>query len=340
MLVAATLCAALAVWSADTAVSQTGSRQAASATFDEQRPGVPTALTFNADYVNPGDANAKPPPVKTVVETLADDARFDTNVPARCRASDSQLVAMGESACPPESKVGGGFIRIDTGFPEPNRFIAVDVTFLNNTDELIFLSTARDYATRVVSRAPIEGGRLTSSAPPALPGTPPDGGAIDVVQTRLEEISRDVDGVRRGYITTPSVCPAGGEWTNTLSFTYRDDVTQTVASPSPCRRGDERSSGRRCSRTIDGTARADRLVGSSASERIRGMRGDDYLAGRGGRDCLFGGRGRDRLSGGRGVDSISSRGGARDVVRCGAGRDTVRADRRDRLIGCERVRRR
>ena len=336
-LLLAGVCAALAGWTAGTTASQTGSRQSGSATFVEQRPGVPSALDFRADYVNPDDPDGKPPAVQTVIETFAADARYDTSVPAKCPASDSQLSSMGESACPPDSKVGGGFIQIDTGFPEPNRFIAVDVTFLNNTDEVIFLSTARDYGTRVVSRAPIEGGRLTSYAPPALPGTPPDGGVIDVVKTRFEKITREVDGVRRGYITTPSVCSASSEWTNTLSFTYRDGVTQSVASASACLRPRYEPSPR-CTTRIDGTARADRLVGSSASERIRGLRGNDYVAGRGGNDCLSGGVGRDRLDGGPGGDSINSRDGVRDVVRCGKGHDTVHADRRDRLVGCERVR--
>jgi hypothetical protein len=232
-ILAVALCASLALSSAGTALAQPTSRQTASVGFVEQRPGVPTALTFSVDYVNPDNPGGKPPAVRTVVETLANDARFDTTVPAQCPATDAQLVAMGEAACPPGSKVGTGFIRIDTGFPQPNRFLEVDVTFFNNADQLIFLNTSRANGARVVARGTIQGGRLTSNAPP-LPGTPPDGGAIDVVQTRLEKISREIGGVPRGYITTPTVCPPGGGWTNTLSFTYADGVTQTVASPSAC----------------------------------------------------------------------------------------------------------
>src|SRR4051794_7129348 len=101
-------CAALAAWSGDTVVAQTASRQTAKATFVEQRPGVPTAVTFAVDYVNPDDPNGKPPAVRTVIETLARDARFNTSVPAECAATDAQLVAMGEPACPPQSKVGSG----------------------------------------------------------------------------------------------------------------------------------------------------------------------------------------------------------------------------------------
>jgi hypothetical protein len=226
------LCAALVLGS-ETAVAQTGSRQSASASFVELRPGVPSALTFSVDYVNPDDPDGKPPAVRTVVETMARDARFDTSVPALCEATDAELMAAGAGACPPGSKVGSGYIRIDTGLPDPGRFIEVDVTFLNNTNQLIFLTTNRANGTRVIARGTIQGGRLTSNAP-TLPGTPPDGAAIDVVQTRLDAISRVVGSVGRGYITTPAACPSSGVWTNTLSFTYADGVTQNVESRSPC----------------------------------------------------------------------------------------------------------
>jgi hypothetical protein len=227
------VCAAVAFSGVAPAHGETGSRQSAKVVFVDPHPGVPSGLAFDVDYVNPNDPNGKPPAVRTVFETLAADARFDTAVPALCGASDAELMALGESACPPASKVGTGYLRIDTGFPEPNRFFDVDVTFLNNTNQLIFLSRERKTGLRVVSRAPIQGSHLTSTAP-TLPGTPPDGGAIDVVHTRFDAIAREVGGARRGYITTPSACPRGGAWTNTLAFTYADGVTQTVASQSPC----------------------------------------------------------------------------------------------------------
>jgi hypothetical protein len=226
-------CAALALASAGPAPAATGPRQSAKVRFVQERPGTPSALTFDVDYVNPGDPQGKPPAVRTVVETLAPDAHLDTAVPARCEATDGQLMALGESACPPGSKVGTGSLRIDTGFPGPKRFVEEGVTFLNNTDQLIFLTTNRDSGARVISRAAIHGGRLTSNAPP-LPGTPPDGGAIDVVHTRFKAISRQIGAKRRAYVSTPSACPASGAWTNRLSFTYADGVTQTVASRSPC----------------------------------------------------------------------------------------------------------
>jgi RTX calcium-binding nonapeptide repeat (4 copies)/Divergent InlB B-repeat domain len=116
-----------------------------------------------------------------------------------------------------------------------------------------------------------------------------------------------------------------------------------------------------------GGPRADRLNGGAGSDAIHGRAGNDRIRGLGGNDCLFGeggndqvwggpgndtvsggtgsdrlygGAGRDRMQGGPGRDRIFAVDRARDVIVCGRGRDTVRADRVDRIIGCESVRRR
>jgi len=109
---------------------------------------------------------------------------------------------------------------------------------------------------------------------------------------------------------------------------------------------------------LEGGAGADSLLGQKHSDVLRGGAGDDWLDGGengdrldggAGRDVLVGGAGGDRLvdtaggarvEGGGGHDVISVRNRRRDVVRCGAGRDSVVADRTDRLVDCERRRRR
>jgi hypothetical protein len=169
--------------------------------------------------------------VRKVVSDFAEGTHINTSVPEQCTATDAQLMVQGATACPAGSKVGGGFVRIDTGFAGDARFLNEDVSLLNNEDELIFLFTDRASGARVVNRAVVEGSRTTTTAPP-LPGTPPDGGAVDVVQLELDEISRR--GGERGYITTPGECPNNRAWTNAVSFTYADGASQTVETESPC----------------------------------------------------------------------------------------------------------
>ena len=105
----------------------------------------------------------------------------------------------------------------------------------------------------------------------------------------------------------------------------------------------------RCANLTEGTAARNALRGSSAGDRLLGNGGNDTLSGLAGEDCLEGGTGNDRLiggtgrntySGGSGRDKVSARNGTRDNVNCGSGRDSAVVDRRDRVRGCERVRRR
>jgi hypothetical protein len=317
------------------------SRQAAALLLTSSEPGASSGWTFEVDYVNPIDPEGKPPAVRRVVTQLAPGAGFDTSVPARCAASDAELMAQGVAACPADSKVGEGYIRIDTGLAEPGRFIEADVTFLNAATEVIFLSTERQSGSRVVTRSTIEGGRTISMAP-LLPGTPPDGAAIDIARVHLVAVSRKVDGEVRSYVSTPPGCPASGVWANSIEFTYADGASQTVDSPSPCS-----VAAGHCENVIAGSSAGEELVGSTGSDSIaagggddlaRGRPGDDCLTGGAGRDVIRGGAGGDVLAGGSGGDRVRSVDGARDRVRCGAGRDRVAADGRDVVAdSCEIV---
>jgi hypothetical protein len=100
---------------------------------------------------------------------------------------------------------------------------------------------------------------------------------------------------------------------------------------------------------IDGTPGGDLIRARRGNDRVRAGEGNDCVKGNGGRDrvkgnagddVVAGGAGNDRLSGGPGADKLKARRGGRDVVRCGKGKDKAVVDRRDRVRGCERVRRR
>ena len=104
-----------------------------------------------------------------------------------------------------------------------------------------------------------------------------------------------------------------------------------------------------CANVQIGGAGPDRLTGLDLGDTLRGLGGNDVLVGRDGDDCLTGGAGNDtlrgdagtdRFDGGAGNDTINSRDGHRETVGCGTGRqDRVTADRVDRLVGCELVKR-
>lgn len=192
------------------------------------------------DYINPGDPEAKPPAVQKVTTVLPKGARFNVRVPDSCTAGDAALLLEGGAACPASSRVGGGVVTVDTGFPEPARTITADVDLFNNaTDpegEFIYVNTVRGVGARTLIRADIVG-RDTVTISGALPGTPPDGGAIDTVDLTVDKITGMLEGVgRRAYLTTPRNCPKRGEWHTRIEFSYPDGVAETIRSETPCRR--------------------------------------------------------------------------------------------------------
>jgi hypothetical protein len=135
------------------------------------------------------------------------------------------------------------------------------------------------------------------------------------------------------------------------TLAYNDPQTGGRAcSPEPCGEGgpDDRNvellinDPRRRFKSISAekAACSHRVVGTRKGERLRGTRRADLILARGGTDKIRPRRGRDCVRAGKGNDRIFTRDGTRDRIKCGRGRDLVYADRRDRVKGCERVKRR
>jgi hypothetical protein len=215
------------------ALAGNNSRQEATYKLTQTGPGNGTGERFKFDYVNPDDPQGKPPAVEKVVTKLPKRGRFDATVPGSCTASDAELMAQGAEACPQGSLIGGGVVTVDTGLPEPGRFITVDVAFANNAEdpegELIYINTLRDTPdAKTVIRADVER-RKTVTEAGMLPGTPPDGGAIDTVDLEIDLISK----AKGDYITTPPQCRRG-HWVTRVRFFYPDGVSQVERTNTPC----------------------------------------------------------------------------------------------------------
>ena len=90
---------------------------------------------------------------------------------------------------------------------------------------------------------------------------------------------------------------------------------------------------------LEGGPGDDVLIGGGRGDWLFGGGGKDQLKGARGNDRIEAGPGRDVIRAGPGHDHIEARDSTRDIVRCGPGPDFVKADSRDRLRGCEAVRR-
>jgi hypothetical protein len=200
--------------------------------FTTTAPGAPSGRMFHDEFFNAQDASAKPPPVQHVHVQLPHGARFNWRAVPLCTASDAQLMAEGESACPAASKVGSEVYSFDTGVEGPNRIVTSDIAFLNNKDELIILTRERQSGTRVATRGKLGPETFDFDLPP-LPGTPPDGGA-DKLEDAKYPVSVGHSG--KAWLTTPPTCPATGKWTFRVDYTFRNGEKITKTSDSPCRR--------------------------------------------------------------------------------------------------------
>ena len=211
-----------------------------------------------------------------------------------------------------------------------------------------------------------------STAPPVISGTPAAGRALSCstgtwsnVPTRFTyRWNRDgaaIPGATAGsHLVTPA--DAGRRLTCTVTASNSGGATSATSAPvtiasiaPPPPPGDDETA---CATLKTGGKGNDRLTGTRGGDRLRGRGGDDILRGLAGDDCLSGANGKDKLRAGRGDDkltggtgkdeldagagddTVKARDNRRETVRCGKGTDRVTADRDDKLIGCETVKRR
>jgi polar amino acid transport system substrate-binding protein len=91
---------------------------------------------------------------------------------------------------------------------------------------------------------------------------------------------------------------------------------------------------------LRGTNRAEVICGRGGNDTIRAGGGTDTVQGGAGNDTIVGGGGNDLLVGGAGRDAFFAAGEGVDRINGGTGRDRAIVDRRDRVVGVERVTRR
>jgi hypothetical protein len=225
----------IAALPATPAAAQT--RQQFAGTFTTEEPGASTGYRFSIDYVNPDDPERKPYAVQQIVQTLHAGARIDTSVPPRCEATNAELIAQGPAACPASTRVGSGEVTVDSGMaagPMP-RLIKNRLTFFNADSELVVLTESTNTPgppIRTANRVAVGERTLTLQVPPIPAFPPPD---PFLANKRARVVLDPISVAGRSFISTPPSCPLAGAWTNRATFTYRDGVSQTVLSDSPCR---------------------------------------------------------------------------------------------------------
>lgn len=220
---------------ADGAVA--GSTPRADFSFDlsTRKPGARAAIHLQILYKG-GTPEAKPSPIRRIVILAPRGMRFDSRALPACQASDDELRAQGDAACPAASALGGGVLTGMTGFGPPFDPVATDVTVYNTaTGNVELVKEQSSGRTLATDRFKIEG-RTWSASPPSTPGGPPDG------ETAVRRIDFKY-APKAAWALAPRRCPRDRRWRSTGIFTYQDGVTATVDDVTPCKRRHRRPRG-------------------------------------------------------------------------------------------------
>jgi hypothetical protein len=208
-----------------------GPRQTGGITFTATSPGTSTGTTLDFLFVNPDNPALKPYSVDKMIIHRPPGTAIDTTVPPQCHATDAEIYALGPAACPDDSWIGSGWAISDQG---NNTTSQTTITHFNNQDEVVGIGVNDQIeAIKTIDRTRFEGDTSTSTFP-IFPGVPPPEPYTPVkeLHIRFPAYSRN-GGI---YNRTPLTCPSVGYWTFTTDFVYRDGVTESIESHSPCSR--------------------------------------------------------------------------------------------------------
>ena len=205
-------------------------RQSGTFGFTSTAPGSPTGNELHVTFQNPDDPGLRPYAAARMVVHIPPGTVMDTTVPPQCHATDPEIYALGAAACPADTKIGSGeaIAATDNNGGESHTIL----THFNNQDEVVGIGENVEIPVlRTIDRTRIDGNTSTSNFP-LFPGPPPPEPYTPVKKLDIA-FPPYVRGTR-AYTRTPPTCPASGYWTFVVDFTYRDGVTESIESHSPC----------------------------------------------------------------------------------------------------------
>jgi hypothetical protein len=197
--------------------------------FSSKTPGTGTAMTLHIRYTKTGaDPNAKPSPIRHFQLDAPAGTVFHTSKVPACGADDAQVMLLGPSACPSESRIGAGTVTVVTGFGSPFDPFGSPTPVYNDGKGWLEISQtpSNPAVTIAVTRLAVSGSRVSGPIG-ASPGGPPDG------ETAVSAVDLSFP-ASTGYITSPPTCPAGRKWVATGTFRFADGTTQVVHGDTPC----------------------------------------------------------------------------------------------------------
>ena len=231
--IVAAVLAVLAFPTASPAIPASGPHETVDMWSTRTKPSVSASLGYSATYHARNDPTGDPPALRWLRMDLPAGTRIDTSVLPRCTATDMEIRLAGESACPPEARIGSGEVTVKAFGAGVSTYPTV---IYNAPGEMIELVLSGERVVGVVHTY-VRGTTLEGPVPTCLDGgQPPDGCPSD--QLTLLSNSLQVQAARTSlgaYGMTPPTCPKSRRWKIRVTLTYADGSVDKVFPRSPCR---------------------------------------------------------------------------------------------------------
>jgi hypothetical protein len=184
--------------------------------------GIDTFMTWS----DPGEPAGKPKRQTSIQFRFHPGTKIDTKALTRCRASNTDVRIEGARACPRSSRLGTATSLVTTNVGPPDR---TQITFFNAPRQIIVWVRVEG-RNLAVYRDDVKGRVVTVNL------DLPSGLSLLELHAKIEPHVKGRGKRRRVYFRTPPVCPASGNWTTTVVFTYLDGSTEQHADGTPCRK--------------------------------------------------------------------------------------------------------
>lgn len=208
-------------------------RQSVRSQLTTMRPGAATGTLLDVRFFDPANAGGKPHSVDKLIVEAAPGTRIDQFALPRCEASDLDLMARGEMACPQRSRIQEGRIVLDTGSPLGiPRLMHLRTATFNAPGGFVSIGEAEELMFRGVVRSQIRGRTVTVDYADVPGYGGPDGQSA---MTRMFSAGPRLTRGRRAFIRTPRRCPRSRRWRTRYTFIYHDGLRQTETTRAPCR---------------------------------------------------------------------------------------------------------
>jgi hypothetical protein len=192
-------------------------------TYVSQKAGAPGGIDTLMTWSDPGEPGAKPKRVTQIRFGFHPGTRIDTRAVPRCFASDTKVHIEGRRACPRSTRIGFARSEVKTSTTPVDK---TRVTFFNAPRQIIVLVQVEG-RTLAVYRDDVKGRTVTVNL------DLPAGLSLLRLHAKIAPHKR-IPG--RVYFRNPPTCPAGGQWTTTVRFTYLDGSTDGHPDGTPCLR--------------------------------------------------------------------------------------------------------